>query len=425
MDILFKNAVIYGHPESSCLAVSNGKILSISKDEPKLKYSRIIDCKGRLLFPGLYNTHCHAAMTLFRGYGEELPLDRWLNERIFPAEDRLTPESVYAASLLACAEMIKNGIVSFSDMYFFCGETVKAALETGMKANISRCVVSFDPDADPCMDSRANEAIDLFKEFNGAGNGRIRIDFSLHAEYTNTNRMCRWLGEKAAMLGANMQIHLSETEKEHSECIERHGKTPAMFFYDCGVFDVPTTAAHCVYVTDDDMRLMSEKGVTCAHNPVSNLKLGSGIAPIPKMAEYGVNISLGTDGAASNNTLDILKEMYFAALIHKGAERKADIVSAEEVISMATSGGAKAQGRPDGGILDAGKDADIIMIDTDDINNIPSYSPAYTAVYSADSSNVRLNMIGGDIVYENGEFAFIDIEKVKYDMKKTIEHYFD
>ena len=425
MEILFKNAVIYGHSGSGCLAVSGDTIVSISPEAPDKRIDRTIDCGGKMLFPGLYNTHCHAAMTLFRGYGEELPLDRWLNERIFPAEDRLTPEAVYRASMLACAEMIKNGVVSFSDMYFFCEETVKAALECGIKANISRCVVSFDPDADPAQDSRAAEAVSLFNEYNGAGGGRIMIDMSLHAEYTNTERMCRWLGEKAVELGCGMQIHLSETEKEHMEGTARRGKTPAAFFRDCGVFDAPTTAAHCVYLTDGDMAIMAEKNVTCAHNPVSNLKLGSGVAPVPKIIDAGVNVSLGTDGTASNNTLDIMKEMYLAAILHKGVMRKADIMPADEVIRMASLNGAKAQGRHDCGSLDVGMKADIIMIDTGSVNNIPSYSPAYTAVYSAGSSDVALSMIDGTIVYENGEYKTIDIEKVKYEMRYAVSHYFD
>lgn len=425
MDILFENAVIYGHPDCSCLAVSGERIAAITGSAPEGRFDRRIDCGEKLLFPGLYNTHCHAAMTLFRGYGEELPLDRWLNERIFPAEDRLTPAAVYNASMLACAEMIKNGVVSFSDMYFFCEETVKAAVGCGMKANISRCIVSFDPDADPSSDSRTAEAVSLFREYNGACGGRIMIDMSLHAEYTNTERMCRWLGEKAAELGAGMQIHLSETQKEHAEGIARRGKTPAGFFYDCGVFDVPTTAAHCVYVKEEDMALMAEKNVICAHNPVSNLKLGSGVAPVTKMADAGVRVSLGTDGAASNNTLDVMKEMYLAAILHKGVENKADILSADTVIAMATENGAAAQRRKDCGKLETGRKADIILIDTDSLNNIPSYSPAYTAVYSANSSDVRLTMIDGRIVYENGEFTCIDIEKVRSEMKETVAHYFD
>ncbi|NLB16575.1 MAG: amidohydrolase [Clostridiales bacterium] len=421
--LLFDRPYVYGYGEKY-VAVEDDLITYIGSERPDKPFDRVISGKNCLMLPGLYNLHTHAAMTLFRGYGEELPLSRWLNERIFPAEELLTPERVYAASRFACAEMIKNGIVSFSDMYFFCEETAKAVLESGMKANISRSVVSFDPDADPSKDDRLKEALKLYDEYNGKGSGRLRVDLSLHAEYTNTERMCRYLAGEAKNRDAVMQIHLSETEDEHQACIERHNMTPAEFMQFCGVFESPTVAAHCVFVSDGDIEILKNTGVTVAHNPVSNLKLGSGIAPLNKFLKFGVNVALGTDGAASNNTLDIMKEMYVAAILHKGAERRADIISAESVIKMATENGASAQRRDGCGVISEGNKADLILIDTDTVNNIPSFDPAYTAVYSANSSDVRLTVCDGEILYENGEFTKIDIERIKADMKKISENYF-
>ncbi|MGI6743700.1 MAG: amidohydrolase [Eubacteriales bacterium] len=421
--LLFDRPYVYGRGEKY-VAVEDSFITYIGSERPDKPFDRVISGKNRLMLPGLYNLHTHAAMTLFRGYGEELPLSRWLNERIFPAEDLLTPERVYAASKLACAEMIKNGIVSFSDMYFFCDETAKAVLESGMKANISRSIVSFDPDADPASDGRVKEALKLYDEYNGEGNDRLRVDLSLHAEYTNTERMCRYLAGEAKNRDAVIQIHLSETEDEHKACIGRHNMTPAEFMQFCGVFESPTVAAHCVFVSDGDIEILKNSGVTVAHNPISNLKLGSGTAPLNKFLNCGVNVALGTDGAASNNTLDIMKEMYVAAILHKGIERRADIISAKSVIKMATENGAAAQRRDGCGVISEGKKADLILIDTDTINNIPSFDPAYTAVYSANSSDVLLTVCDGEILYENGEFAKIDIERIKSDMKKISENYF-
>ena len=301
--------------------VENNRIAGIFDARPAGIFDREICGKNKLLMPGLYNCHAHTAMTLFRGYGEDLPLQDWLNTRIFPAEDRLTSEAVYNASMLAAAEMIRAGIVSFSDMYFFCEDTIRAVAETGMKANIARCITCFNPDETPETDTRYKEAMALYHQYHNSFDGRIKMDMSVHAEYTTQPNAIRYVAEAAKEYGLHMHVHMSETESEHNECIARHGKTPAQHFNDLGVFDVPTIAAHCVWVSDDDIALMAEKGVFAAHNPTSNLKLGSGIMPLWKMHRGGVKVVLGTDGVASNNRLDVLREMNMAALLQKGSDR--------------------------------------------------------------------------------------------------------
>ncbi|MFA6947827.1 MAG: amidohydrolase [Eubacteriales bacterium] len=423
MKILFDRPTLYGQGEKY-VVTEGGVITYIGGARPEGTFDRVISGKNRIMLPGLYNTHTHAAMTLFRGYGEELPLDRWLNEKIFPAEERLTDERVYIASQLACAEMIANGVISCSDMYFFCDNTVRAIGESGMKANISRSIVSFDPKADPEKDQRVIEAQKLYENYHNSCGGRIKIDMAIHAEYTNQAHFCRYLADWAKERDTLIHIHLSETSKEHDECVARHGMTPAEWFCECGVFDVPALAAHCVYLTDSDISLLAEKGVSAAHNPASNLKLGSGVMRLPAMLGAGVNVTLGTDGTASNNTLDILKEMYLAAVLHKGVERRADIVGADAVIRMATENGAKAQRRDNCGQLREGFAADIILISTDDVNMIPMYDPAYAVVYAASSKNVALTMCAGEVLYENGEYTKLDIEKIKRDMRSCCENYF-
>jgi len=423
MKILLDNAQIIG-VGAGCLAVENESIIYVGNSRPEGPFDRVIDCRGGLLLPGLYNCHTHAAMTLFRGYGEDLPLQSWLNDRIFPAEDLLTDEAVYVASQWAIAEMLRNGIVSFTDMYMFSHQTVKAALETGIKANISRCVVSFDPDADYALDSRIAESKALFNEFHGAGGGRIKIDMSLHAEYTNVPKASAYLFDCAAAMGAQMQIHISETEREHKECLERHGVTPLRFFYENGGLSVPVTAAHCVWVDDADMALMKECGVSVAHNPVSNLKLGSGVMRLPEMLKQGINVTLGSDGAASNNTLDIFKEMYLAAILHKGVCRDTTNTPAGDMLKMATENGAMAQGRAHCGRLAEGCRADVILVDLNAVNNVPYYDLTYAAVYSANSSNVRMTMVDGRILYENGEYLSFDFEQLQHDMRDVCARYF-
>ncbi len=388
-------------------------------------YDSVIDGGGDLLIPGLYNAHCHAAMTIFRGYGEDLPLDRWLNEKIFPAEDRLTSEAVCVGTELAVAEMIRGGIVSFSDMYMFEDIVGEVALSTGIKANLSRSIVSFD-DGDPAKDHRVGESIELIRDFHGADDGRIRVDLSLHAEYTNTERMSRYVAEYAKEKGLGIQIHISETEKEHLEAMaRRNGRTPTEFFCDCGLFDVPVTAAHCVWLSDHDMDIFAEKKVTAVHNPVSNLKLGSGVMPLRTMLDRGVRVALGTDGAASNNNLDILKEMQYAVLLAKGISRRPESVTAAELLPLATVNGAMAQGREGCGRIETGYRADAVLVSLDSLSNIPSYGMETTLLYSARSSDVRMTVVDGRILFRDGEYQTIDVEKLKYRAKDVIKHYFD
>lgn len=422
MTTLLKNAVTIGH--GTCdLLIENETIRKIAPSLTE-KADKTVDCKGKLLLPGLYNCHAHSAMTLFRGYSEDLPLDQWLG-KIFPLEDALTDEVVYTSSLAACAEMIRNGVISFTDMYDHCRATAKAVADTGMKATITRGILCFDPSQDMTDYFRMKEAEILYFEWNNACGGRIKIDMSVHSEYLNTEHSCRYVADYAKKLGTGIHLHLSETEKEHKECMERHdGKTPTEFLNDCGVFDVPATAAHCVWVTDSDMDILREKGVTAAHNPSSNLKLGSGIMRTADLLDKGVSIALGTDGAASNNTLDIFKEMHLAALLEKGVTRQPGRHGAAEFLKMATVNGAKAQRRSDCGVIEENHKADLILVDTDEIHNIPSFDPVPTAVYSVRGSDVVMTMCDGKILYENGEFRTIDIEKLKYDMRQTCEKFY-
>ncbi len=429
MKTILKNATLlpeYGFESRPVsLIVEDCKITYIGETLPEGTTGDVVDCKGNLLIPAFYNTHCHAAMTLFRGYGEDLPLQRWLEERIFPAEERLTYQSVHVASKLAIAEMLRTGTASFSDMYMFVDAVAEAVLETGIKANLSRSLVSFDPDIDMTKDARLAEALDVVNRYHGAGDGRLKIDLSLHAEYTNVPRACEYVGRYAVEHGLGMQLHLSETEKEHGECIARHGKTPTRFFADLGVFDTPTTAAHCVWVDDDDRAILAAKGVTVAHNPVSNLKLGSGVMPLRKMLDAGINVGIGTDGVASNNRLDMLRELQTAAILHKGVQRDPAITVAKEMLPLATVNGARAQGRADCGTIAVGNRADLVLIDRNSIHNMPCFDEYALLLYSADSSDVQMTMVDGRILYRNGEYTSIDEERLRFESREVFAHYFE
>ena len=364
-------------------------------------------------------------MVMFRGFGEDLPLWRWLNEKIFPAEERLNNHNVYISSKFAIAEMLKNGIVSFSDMYMFENSVAEAVLETGIKANLSRSLVSFGDGATIKGDWRFKEATDWIAQYNNGNNGKLRMDMSIHAEYTNQEAYIREVAEYTKSNGLRMQIHASESEQEHLECIKKYGKTPIEFFFDTGVLSSPTTLAHCVYVTDNDMDIIKDCGAFVSHNATSNLKLGSGVARVPQMLNKGVCVTLGTDGAASNNTLDIMREYQLASILHKGYNRDAEATKAPQMLDLATVNGAKSQGRDDCGKIMPNYRADLVLIDLNAINNKPCFDTYCTLSYSANSSNVLMTMVDGEILYYNGEFTTIDIEKITREFDDVCKHYFD
>lgn len=427
MNILFENVMLCGRPAEAryFVTVAGEYITAVSEERPKGQFDRVVAGEGCLLIPGLVNAHTHAAMTLFRGYGEDLPLSRWLEERIFPAEDRLTERAVFLGTQLSVAEMLAGGVTSFSDMYFFCDATARAVAASGIKANISRSVVSFDEGADYKNDARVREGIALFHEWNGAEGGRILVDLSLHAEYTNCAAAVQCMADAAVALGTRVHIHLSETEKEHREGIGRRGMTPTEFFLKNGLFAAPVTAAHCVYLTDEDRAILAAHGATAVHNPISNLKLGSGVMPLAKTLAAGVNVALGTDGAASNNRLDLLRELQSALLLAKGSTRAPDCITAADGLALATENGAKAQGRGDTGRIAVGARADLALLDLRAPHNLPVVSPEASLAYSAASSDVKMTVVDGRILYENGEFYTLDVEKLKAEFTELRTHYFD
>lgn len=427
MKILFKNADIlvrddnFSVLENAYLAVDGDKISYIGTEEPKGEFDEIKDMSGKILMPGLINCHNHCPMVLLRGIGSDLPLQQWLFDTVFPIEDKLTAEEIKAGSELALLEMISGGTVSFSDMYFEPEMTVQAVAESGMKANITRPVQSFDPNETPDQSYRMKEAIELYEKYNNTFDGRVLIDFCIHAEYTCTETIARTFIEKVNERRGNLHIHLSETKKEHNECVEKYGKMPAEWFDSLGGFDSSAFAAHCVWLTESDMELFRRKGVSVVHNPTSNMKLASGFAPIQKMLDMGINVALGTDGASSNNNLDMFEEMHIASIIHNGYTLDATVMNADTVLKMATVNGAKVQRRENCGELKVGNKADIIAVSLDAPHMVPALDKKALLTYSAQSSDVAMTMADGKILYENGEYKTLDKEKIYFDINKAVE----
>ena len=428
MKTLFKNADIllfengiYNVIKNAYLAVDGDKISYIGKDEPSDSFDETKDIHGKLLMSGFYNCHNHCPMVLLRGVGSDLPLNEWLFNKVFPIEDKLTAEEIEAGTKLALLEMLAGGTVSFSDMYFEPQVTARAVADSGMKANLTRPVQSFDPNEEPKDSFRIAQSLELYNEWNKAENDRILIDFSIHAEYTCTEKIARAYIEECNKRSGNLHIHLSETVKEHNECKEKYGKTPTEWFNTLGAFDSRAFAAHCVTLEDSDMDIILQKGVNVVHNPTSNMKLGSGFARIPKMLDMGINVALGTDGAASNNNLDMLEEIHLASVIHNGYMQDATVMNADTVIKMATINGALLQGRDDCGELKVGNKADIIATSLDKPHLRPIIDEKALITYSAQSSDIYMTMVDGKVLYENGEYKTLDKEKIYYDIEKAIK----
>ena len=423
--MLFKNIAVLKadgtYLKNQYVGVKDKQIAWLSDTPPVEDFGETVDGSRGLLIPGLVNAHTHVAMTLMRGYGEELPLQSWLFDRIFPFEDKLTADAVYWGSVLGMAEMMATGTVSFTDMYYFCEETAKAAIECGIKANIGRGVSCFDPQKRFSDLPAYAELKELIAAYHGAEDGRVRIDVAPHAEYTTRPDILCDTAAMAAEYGLRMQIHVSETQSEHLECVGRHGVTPTGLLEKTGVLAQPLTVAHGVWLTDDDMDRLARYDATVAHCAKSNLKLGSGIAQTEKLLRKGVGVAIGTDSAASNNALDMLDEMKVAGLLAKGVARDPAAFSAAQVLYCSTRAGALSQGRADCGDIQEGYRADLVMLNTEDIGFSPSHAALSNLLYAAGSRAVKMTMIDGRVVYCNGEFLTLDIERARFETQRCTD----
>ena len=368
------------------METQGGRILGIEMDSAARA--------DKLLIPGLVNAHAHSAMTLMRGLGSGLPLDRWLHEAIFPVEAKLKAAHVLAGAKWAAREMVAGGTTTVADMYDFPDEGEKAFAAAGMRANT--CTVAL-----PFIPGRIGKSVE-YASSPALGPLAMR-DLCVHSEYLSSEEACFALAEANRTLCRPVHVHVSETKAEHEECIKRHGKTPMEYLASTGLFDHGGYAAHCVWCTDGDFELMREKGVSLVHNPTSNLKLGSGIARVKRAMELGVNVALGTDGCASNDDLDMFEEMRLAALLACGTSHDPAALSAWDAIEMATANGARALGREGLGVLEPGAPADFAVIDLKGCNLTPALDAANVVVYSAHASDVMMTVVDGKVVYDRSK----------------------
>ncbi len=418
---LFRNVTVVRADGALCqnifVGVQGSRVVYVDNVPPMQEFDEVIDGVGKTLTAGLVNAHTHVGMSLMRGYGEDMPLNNWLFDRIFPFEDKLCGEAVFWSSLLGIAEMIKTGTTSFSDMYFFCEDTVKAVLESGIKANIGRGISCFDESQKFADLAAYRDLCAMIPAFDGADDGRLRIDVAPHAEYTTRPDVLHDAADLAAKHHLRMQVHVSETRDEHLACVGRHGKTPTAVLAQAGVLSQPLTVAHGVWLTDSDREQLAEHGVTVAHCAKSNLKLGSGIADIPSLQKAGVAVAIGTDSAASNNSLNMADELRTAALLQKGVCQNPTVLPAEQIWYMGTRAGALSQGRDDCGDVAVGMRADLVLWDTNTLLGCPLSD----ILYGGDT-NVVLTMVDGKVLYRNGQFTTLDIEKIRCEAKRCAQN---
>lgn len=409
--LLLKNIELLDTPngEANVIAVEDGKISYIGKDLPdSFAADEVIDGKGMLATAGMVNTHGHVSMTLLRSYADDMALMDWLENKIWPIEAKMNAKDIYWGAMLGIAEMLKSGTTCFADMYCFMDDVARAVAETGIRANLSRGLIGLAPD----KDEKLAENTQLVKDWQGYDNGRIRITYGPHAPYTCPVEYLQKVIEAAQSNNAEIQMHLCETKGEVENCIKEHGVTPIKLMDQLGMFEQGTIAAHCVYLTEDDMDIMAAKNVRVAHNPQSNLKLASGIAPVARMLEKGICVGLGTDGASSNNNLDMLEECRAAAMLHKTTTLNPLAVPAAQAWDMATVNGTKVLGFDELGKLSVGQQADIVLWNMHKPYWYPRHNKLSLLVYAANSSDADTVIVNGKVVLQNGSMTLFDEEKI-------------
>lgn len=378
---------------------------------PCMIWDREIDCEGNLLMPGFKDAHTHSGMTLLRSYADDLPLNDWLNQQVFPVEAKLTDEDIYELTKLAVLEYLTSGITAVFDMYLTPYSIYKAFDEMGMRGVQVGGVNNF------------SQSPELLEEYYLNLNGKSPLQsfmLGFHAEYTCSQELLMKISEIAHKYKAPVFTHLSETKAEVEGCRERYGMTPVAFLDSLGMFDYGGGGYHCVHVTEEDIAIMKKRGMYAVSNPGSNTKLASGIAPITQFLKAGVPVALGTDGPASNNCLDMFREMFLVTGLAKLKEEDAAAVDAMEVLKMATVNGAHAMGLGEADVIAEGKLADLIMIDLKTPNMQPLNNIAKNIVYSGSKINVKMTMIGGRILYENGSFLTDEKQEAVYEKANDI-----
>ena len=401
------------------IIIDNGIIKKIAKmekfnNENKQNFNKVIDAKGKVALPGLINAHTHSSMTLLRGYADDLPLKEWLETKIWPFESRLRKGDFYWGTKLAIIEMIKTGTTTFSDMYFSMNEIAEAVEETGIRAVLSEGLIEENDGLEGLQNS-----IRFAKDWNNKADGRITTMLAPHSPYTCSKEYLKKIVKKADEIGVPIHTHLAETENEVKITKDKYNKSPTKFLKDVNFFSVPILAAHCIHMNENDMEILAENNVGVVHNPLSNMKLGSGIANITKMIEKGITIGLGTDGVASNNNLDLFEEAKIAAYLQKVDKKDPSLINTQDLIRMLTVNGADILGIENLGKLKENYIADLILLDIESSSYFyPHHNNLSNIFYSSNSNSVNTVIINGKVILENGDLLTIEEDRVLKEVEK-------
>lgn len=399
------------------IAIDGAQIVAIGEPPHEFAADEIINAKNHVALPGFFNAHTHAAMTLLRGSAEDLPLDRWFNEGIWRTESALREEDVYWGTALAACEMIRSGTVGMADHYFWMNQVARVVRESGMKALLAWCVFGSDFAAE--MGPTTLELTgDFVAEFQNSAGGRIKTMMGPHSPYISTRRALEDAANVARKLGVGCHIHVSESQGQVDNSYKQHGKSPVAYLNDLGIFDNPSIAAHAIYVNDEDIEILRAKRVNVVACPKTHLKLAMHTTRIVDLMRAGVHVALGTDGAASNNALDMLEVAQLAALAQKHDTGDATVLPLLQTLKLATRHGALALGFANSGVLEVGADADLILIDMDKPHLVPRHNLAANVLYSAKGGDVDYVIVNGQVLLRKGELTTLDEEKIMRQAEK-------
>jgi 5-methylthioadenosine/S-adenosylhomocysteine deaminase len=397
----------------SHVAIDGKTIIAVGEQPPGFVPDQVIDGYNHAALPGFYNAHAHVAMTFERGWAEDLPLDRWFNERIWVAESALTADDVYHGAALAACELLRSGCVAFNDHYFHMDRVAKVVDDSGMKALLGWC--QFGIGADKEVGATLDGALSFARDFQDAAGGRVKTLLAPHSPYVCPPEFLREVSALARRHRLPLHIHASESPEQVENSLRTHGRTPVAHLEACGVLDVPCVVAHALYLTGDDVEVLARHGATVAHCPITYMKLGMGVGDLRPLQSAGVNVALGTDGPGSNSDLDMKTVVRFAPLLQKHHLRDAEALPGDLPLRMATGHGARAMGFPDAGVLAPGRAADIILVNLDQPHLYPRHNLVANLVHSARGGDVTDVIIDGRLVVRRGEVLTLDVDRIQHE----------
>ena len=394
------------------IAITGNTIAAVGAAPPGFVVGEVLDASDHLALPGFFNVHTHAAMSIQRGWAEDLPLDRWFNERVWLAESALTEDDVYWGAALAACEMIRGGTVAFADHYFWMDRVARVVHDSGMKALLAWCVFGLS-ETQEIGGTTLERTASFVREWNGAADGRIRTILGPHSPYVCPPAFLARVASESQRLGVGCHLHVAESAEQVQQSLSNHGQTPIAFLAQLGIFELPALAAHCLYVSENDISTLATKGVGVAHCAKTYLKLAMGVAPILQMLRQGVRVAIGTDGAASSNSMDMLESLRLAVLVQKLWQHDPEALPSLQALRLATEAGAAAMGFSDSGVLAPGRRADIILLDMRKPHLAPRHDLAANVVYAAQASDVRHVFVDGRPIMRSGQLLTLDEERIR------------